>query len=187
MSEALRRWLGRVLILTGVVCLGWVGFVMAAPLRHPLAVPPPPPPAALERTLPVTLATGATVGTLTIPRLGLTEIVAEGDVDATLDVAIGHLPDTPLPWLDGNSAVAAHRDTHFRPLKDIRVGDEIQLATPHGVFIYTVRETLIVKPEDVWVLDPKGGRELTLITCYPFAYIGHAPKRFIVKADAVLR
>lgn len=185
MRRERRVWLERGLLLAGVACLSWVGFVVAAPLRRPIA--PPPTPAVTAPALPTALAAGAAIGTLAVPRLGLSAMVAEGDADAVLDVAAGHLPDTPLPWLDGNSAIAAHRDTHFRPLRDIKIGDEMTLATPHGVFSYIVRETLIVRPDEVWVLAPAGGRELTLITCYPFNYIGNAPKRFIVKADAVLR
>jgi sortase A len=111
--------------------------------------------------------------------------VVEGDSDAVLDRAIGHLPDTPLPWKPGNSALAAHRDTIFRPLRSVRLGDVLRLKTPHGDFDYRVRETLIVKPEDVWVLDPTPVTTLTLISCWPFDYIGHAPERFIVRAEQI--
>ena len=109
------------------------------------------------------------IGSLDIPRLGLSAVIAEGDDDATLKVAIGHLPDTPLPWHEGNSALAGHRDTFFRPLQDIRVGDDVRISTPHGDFRYTVRETMVVGPNDVWVLDRTDRSTLTLITCYPFS------------------
>ena len=125
------------------------------------------------------------IGTLEIARVGLSGVVVEGDVDAVLDRAIGHLPDTPLPWHDGNSALAAHRDAIFRPLRGVRLGDVLRLNTPHGNFDYLVRETLIVKPEDVWVLDPTPVTTLTLISCWPFDYIGHAPERFIVRAERI--
>jgi sortase A len=106
-----------------------------------------------------------------------------GDADDVLEYAIGYLPDTPPPWRPGNSVLAAHRDGVFRPLQDIRIGDDIRLTTQHGDFLYRVRRTLIVDPGDVWVLDPIPRVSLTLITCYPFVYVGHAPRRFIVQAE----
>jgi len=124
------------------------------------------------------------VGVLEIPRLKLSEVVASGEDDKTLKVAIGHLLDTPLPWAQGNSVLAAHRDTHFRPLRDIRQGDLVLLKTRKGVFEYSVKDTMIVAPTDVWVMAPSTERRLTLVTCYPFNYIGSAPQRFIVQADA---
>ena len=108
---------------------------------------------------------------------------SEGDDDSVLDRAIGHLPDTPLPWSSGNSALAAHRDALFRPLRGVRLGDVVRLKTPHGDFDYVVRETVIVEPDDLWVLDPTPVSMLTLISCYPFNFIGNAPKRFIVRAE----
>jgi sortase A len=154
--------------------------------------------AAIERTLAtsttvavrrmlvaVPLAPGSPIGVLEIPRLGISEAVAEGEADDLLDVSIGHLSDTPAPWQPGNSALAAHRDTHFRPLRDIREGDEIRLRTEHGTLIYRVRDRWIVNPDELWVLEPSNGRQLTLITCYPFTYVGKAPQRFVVRADAV--
>jgi sortase A len=110
-------------------------------------------------------------------------MIAEGDDDATLKVAIGHLPDTPLPWHEGNSAFAGHRDTFFRPLQHIRVGDELRVSTVHGDFRYQVRQTKVVDPNDLWVLDPTDRPTLTLITCYPFNYVGKAHRRFIVRAE----
>jgi sortase A len=124
------------------------------------------------------------VGMLEIPRLELSEIIRSGDDDNTLDVAIGHLADTPLPWQVGNTVLAAHRDTHFRELRHIETGDVIRLRTAAGVFEYVVRDRMIVNPEDVWVLAPSSQRRLTLVTCYPFSYIGPAPQRFVVRADA---
>ena len=124
------------------------------------------------------------VGVLEIPRLKLSEVVASGEDDKTLKVALGHLLDTPLPWAQGNSVLAAHRDTHFRPLRDIRQGDLVRLKTRKGVFEYSVKDTMIVAPTDVWVMAPSEERRLTLITCYPFNYVGSAPQRFIVTAEA---
>ena len=111
--------------------------------------------------------------------------MVEGDDTSVLDRAIGHLPDTPLPWHAGNSALAAHRDALFRPLKGIRFGDLLRLRTPHGTFDYRVRDILIVKPEAVWVIETTTVSMLTLISCYPFTYLGHAPERFIVRAERV--
>jgi sortase A len=131
------------------------------------------------------LTPGELIGTLEVARLNFSALVAEGDDASTLRAAIGHLPDTPLPWSSGNSALAGHRDVQFRPLRNIRLGDEITLTTSRGTFRYRIRETKIVQPDDLSVLAPTTGRTLTLITCYPFVYIGHAPKRFIVHADAL--
>jgi sortase A len=107
----------------------------------------------------------------------------DGDDDETLKVAAGHLPDTPLPWEFGNSAVAAHRDTFFRPLSQIQLNDRMKLVTPHGEFHYVVAQTRIVEPDDLSVLGQKGHSSLTLITCYPFNFVGHAPRRFIITAN----
>jgi sortase A len=153
----------------------------AAVLEHVRTAPRPKG----EPDLPASLTAGEPIGTLEIVRVGLSGVVVEGDDDAVLDRAIGHLPDTPLPWQTGNSALAAHRDALFRPLKDVRFGDVLRLRTPYGDYEYQVREILIVKPEDLWVLDATRRSTLTLISCYPFAYIGHAPERFIVRADRI--
>ena len=128
-------------------------------------------------------AAGEVVGLLEIPRLSVSSPVLSGDDASVLDVAVGHLPDTPLPGRGGNSAFAAHRDGLFRPLKNIRAGDEVRVRTREGDFVYRVRGTKIVQPDDLSVLDPTGTDTLTLITCYPFSYVGHAPRRFIVRAE----
>jgi sortase A len=125
---------------------------------------------------------GSIIGEITIPRLGLTAMVAQGDSPAILRRAVGHLADTARPGQSGNVVLAGHRDTFFRPLKDVRVGDRIMLATRDGEFEYLVESTAVVPPSSVEVLQPTGGRTLTLITCYPFSYLGAAPDRFIVRA-----
>jgi sortase A len=122
------------------------------------------------------------VGRLEIPRLHLSVMVMEGDDDATLARAVGHVPGTALPWETGNAVMAGHRDTFFRPLKNLRSGDEIRMTTPRGTFNYRVVRTEIIDPDDVSVLAPMPNRSLTLVTCYPFAYVGPAPQRFIVQA-----
>ena len=120
---------------------------------------------------------------LDVPRLQLSTPVIEGDDDRTLKRAVGHLPDTPMPWKSGNSAIAGHRDGLFRPLKDVKVGDEIRFRTTREEFRYRVTKTAIVMPDDLSVLAPQSGpATLTLITCYPFYYVGSAPKRFVVHA-----
>jgi sortase A len=125
------------------------------------------------------------IGRLDIPRLNISAPVEAGEDASVLDFAVGYLPDTPLPWKPGNSAFAAHRDRLFRPLERIRVGDDIRLSTIHGDFQYKVTRSLVVNPKDLWVLDPSPDADLTLITCFPFEYVGRAPKRFIVQARKI--
>ena len=122
------------------------------------------------------------IGRLAIPRLHVSAVVLEGDDDAAMRFGAGHVPWTPLPAHPGNVGIAAHRDTVFRRLRDIAIRDDIQFATPEGSFHYRVTSTEIVRPQDTGVLDSSGGEELTLVTCYPFSYIGPAPLRFIVHA-----
>jgi sortase A len=125
------------------------------------------------------------IGELDIPRLNVSAAVLVGEDADVLAGAVGYLPETPLPWEHGNSAFAAHRDRIFRPLAGIRLGDEIRLATRHGDFRYMVSHTLIVNEDAVWVLDNAEDVDLTLITCYPFVFVGHAPQRFVVRAKKV--
>jgi len=126
------------------------------------------------------------IGRLEIPRIGLSAIVMEGDDENTLNVAVGHLPDTPLPWQKGNAAFAGHRDTFFRPIRRIQTGDEIRLVTPRGTFRYRAIRQVVVEPNELWVLDPSPAAALTLITCYPFDFVGPAPRRFVVHAERIL-
>jgi sortase A len=124
------------------------------------------------------------VGRLEIPSLGLSAIIAEGADGRTLGRAVGHLPETALPGASGNTVLAGHRDTFFRSLGGVRLGDTIRVTTPEGRFEYQVDEVSIVDPDDVGVLAPSATPTLTLITCFPFHYIGPAPRRFIVRARA---
>lgn len=130
-------------------------------------------------------AAGSLVGMLDVPRLRMSLPVVEGDDSRTLKASVGHLPDTPLPWQRGNSAVAGHRDGLFRPLKGVEVGDTITFRTTREAIEYRVTATTIVKPDDLSVLAPRARDALTLITCYPFSFIGDAPQRFIVHAERV--
>jgi sortase A len=125
------------------------------------------------------------VGRLQIPRLDIDVMVREGADEATLSEAVGHLPSSPLPGAPGNVALAGHRDTFFRPLRNIKVNDTLMFATVHGTFEYRVESVTIVLPDDVSVLHATAEPTLTLVTCYPFYYVGSAPKRFIVRARQV--
>src|SRR5271165_3760354 len=131
------------------------------------------------------LAERSVIGRVEIPRLSLSEMIREGADSGTLSLAVGHIPSTSLPGQPGNVALAAHRDTYFLPLEHIRNGDRIQIETRQGRFEYVVESTQVVMPRDVWVLKATDRRTLTLVTCFPFRYIGAAPKRFIVRAAQV--
>jgi sortase A len=126
---------------------------------------------------------GAVVAQLAIPRLALSTMVVEGDGANDLKLAPGHIPGTALPGKHGNVGIAAHRDTFFRPLRLIRKGDVIRITTLHGAYQYRVVSTDIVNPDDTRLLRPTRFDALTLVTCYPFYYVGPAPKRFILRAQ----
>lgn len=127
----------------------------------------------------------ALIGRLSVPRLHLSAMVREGVGRDTLQLAIGHIPATALPGQAGNVGVAGHRDTFFRELKNLRTEDEIEFSTSDGDFKYVVDSLLVVEPDNVAVLAPSSENLLTLVTCYPFSYIGAAPKRFVVRARQV--
>jgi sortase A len=124
----------------------------------------------------------AVVARLLIPRLDTDLYVVEGDGPEALRRGPGHLTGTAMPGARGNCVIAGHRDTHFRVLKDIHRGDEIMLATPAGRYLYRVVATKVISPDNLGPLHPTRDAELNLITCYPFSYIGDAPKRFVVMA-----
>lgn len=141
-----------------------------------------------EKPAPAPLAAneGELIGRIKVPRVGVSAIVMEGVGKRTLRRGAGHIPSTAMPYEDeGNVGIAAHRDSFFRGLKDIRKNDTIELTTLEGTFRYEVEWTKIVKPDDTSVLAPTGDAALTLVTCYPFYYVGSAPKRFIVRAVRV--
>jgi sortase A len=125
------------------------------------------------------------IGRLSIPRLQLAVMVREGAGSGTLERAVGHIPGTAMPGKPGNVALAGHRDTFFRPLRNIQKNDTINLETERGTYRYQVESTQIVGPRDVGVLAAANHQSLTLVTCYPFYYVGSAPKRFIVRAVQV--
>ncbi len=183
------RWAERLLILIGVLCLGYFLYTYAEAslyqafedreLDKILNEEVAPAPDAAERR---TFAPGSTVGRIEIPRLGVSAVIRAGSDARTLRLAVGYIPSTGLPGKRGNFGLAGHRDTFFRKLRDINPDDEIRIVTADGAFRYYVQRTSIVMPEDVWVLDPTNYPALTLVTGYPFNYIGSAPKRFIVRA-----
>lgn len=125
---------------------------------------------------------GDVLGLMDIPRLGLSVAILQGTSSRTLRLGAGHIEGTPLPGEAGNSAIAGHRDTFFRDLKDIRPKDEIQLQTATALFHYEVDWVKVVDPDDLSVLAPSTESALTLVTCYPFYLVGPAPKRFVVRA-----
>jgi sortase A len=131
------------------------------------------------------LPSGTWVARLEAPSVELTATVLEGSDETTLNRAAGHIEDTALPGERGNVAIAAHRDTIFRPVRNLRVGDPLLLTAADRVYRYRVTRMRVVEPDEVGVLDAMDHSTLTLVTCYPFTFIGHAPKRFIVSADLV--
>ena len=133
--------------------------------RDTLNLPSPPPLAVLR-----------------IPRINLAVPVLTGTDEITLNRAVGHIEDTAVPGAPGNSGIAGHRDGFFRGLKDIDIGDTIELDTLQAKQFYQVEKIWIVGPDDGWVLDPTDNRTLTLVTCYPFYFVGSAPQRYIIRA-----
>lgn len=127
----------------------------------------------------------APLAVLRVPRLGLEAPLLEGTDDVTLNRGLGHIPGTSRPGERGNVGIAGHRDGFFRILKDIAAGDRIELLMPKGTEEYVVDQIGLVKPEDVSVLQLRPQPSLTLVTCYPFYYIGSAPQRYIVHASIV--
>ena len=119
---------------------------------------------------------------LRIPKIRLEVPVLPGTDDFTLNRAVGHIEDTAMPGTDGNSGIAGHRDGFFRGLKDVGVGDAIEIETLHGKEVYHVERVWVVYPQEVSVLDATPTRSLTLVTCYPFYHVGPAPQRYIVRA-----
>ena len=193
--DVLLRWAERALIAGGIGLAAWCAAVIVearfhqtAQLAMPLVVtqtelrgdggavvaaPAPAP------------ATGSIVGRLDAPSVKLSTVVLEGTDDGTLRRGSGHIEDTPFPGKPGNMGIAGHRDTTFRALRHIRVGDALQFTTADRAYHYRITKTLIVGPDDVYVLDPTTVPSLTLVTCYPFEFVGHAPRRFIVRAELV--
>jgi sortase A len=128
---------------------------------------------------------GSPLGRIEISAIGVAAMIMEGVDGRTLRHAVGHIPGTPRPGQPGNVALAGHRDTFFRGLRDIHKGDEITLTTLRGAYRYSVDSTQVVEPEDIQVLAATRDDFLTMVTCYPFYFVGPAPKRFIVRARRI--
>ena len=198
MSKQVLLGIHRVLLLGGLLLLGivlysfvrseytqWAGsreLKEAAP-AHPerpvvsanrTVVPPP-----LKMPRP---RKGSVIGRFELPRLKLSYVVLEGTDDTTLDRSIAHVEYTALPGEAGNIGIAGHRNTHFKKLEWVRQGDEILLSNRERAYRYVVESIRLVMPENVEVLDNASGPALTLVTCFPFEYVGSAPQRFIVRA-----
>jgi sortase A len=176
------RWAAPVLLACGVAALGFAAYVIVDARAYQSAERK-----RFEATSSSAVAApvptdGASIGEIQIPRLGLRVMVLQGESAPILQHGVGHLPDTALPGEVGNVVLAGHRDTFFRPLSGVHAGDSITLKTRDGKFEYLVESTSVVAPGAVEVLEPTGGSTLTLITCYPFSYIGASPNRFIVRA-----
>lgn len=123
---------------------------------------------------------------LRIPSISLEVAVLEGTTEPVLNRGVGHIAGTPLPGRGGNVGIAGHRDGFFRGLKDIREGDRIEVETLADTETYEITDLMIVDPPDVWVLEPTDVPSITLVTCYPFYFVGSAPQRYIVRAEQVL-
>jgi sortase A len=193
-QESFRRiltWAQRALFVCAVLLLGYCGFALVDAwmfqrgesrdldrlLRDRRAA---------SESAPAAAADGL-IGRIEIPRLLLSVIVVEGIDKTSLLRAAGHIPGTALPGQPGNVGLAGHRDTFFRPLKDLRIKDEVQISTLKGNFKYEVESLRVVEPDNVGVLAASGENVLTLVTCYPFYYVGPAPQRWIVRARQVVR
>jgi sortase A len=175
------------LLAFGILDLSYAGFVYARSyafqaqemqkFEQAVALPNPEPRVFMD---------GDVIGEMQVPRLGLSVMVVQGDSPANLRRAVAHISSSPLPGELGNVAFAGHRDTFFSPLRNILIGDEITFKTPARTFTYLVESIHVVAPSDLQVLDPTAGHDLTLVTCYPFYYVGPAPKRFIVRAREIV-
>jgi len=186
------RWSRNVFLIIGLLALSYVGFALLDARLYQAEQA-----RRFERALKETnlaraespaiaVSEGSPLGRIEISAVGLTVMVLEGTDEGTLRRAVGHIRGTPLPGQQGNVALAGHRDTFFRGLRKIRVNDEITLTTLSGSYRYRVDSTKVVKPEETEVLEDYGDDILTLVTCYPFNFVGSAPSRFIVRAHRVL-
>jgi sortase A len=193
--HSLLRWLERGLLTLGVALALWCAAVIVE-ARFYQTAPIRPSSGKLKVTQTLILpgdkgankpapSAGTLIGRLEAPSVKMAAVVLAGTDDATLKKGAGHIEDTPLPGQPGNVGIAGHRDTVFRPLRHIKVGDPLELTTPDRLYRYRISKTHIVDPDDVYVLDATKTPTLTLVTCYPFDFIGNAPRRFIVHADLV--
>ena len=189
-------WIERALLCLGAATAAWCAavwlegqYTQRRPIGEPIAIGGQLPGDAgnprARQTTPRSIPNGAVVARLDAPSLELSTAVLEGSDDAILNRGAGHIEFTAFPGQRGNVGIAGHRDTIFRPLRRVRVGDALALTTSDRVYHYRVINTQIVNPNDVHVLNPTTQPTLTLVTCYPFDFVGHAPRRFIVRAALI--
>ena len=201
------RWVQRVLLALGVAMVAYVGMSlldakvfqayenrrlneMLSNTRMPAALDEPELPRSSSESFEVVhrsrTAPGSMLGRLEIKRVGVAVVIMEGVDSKTLQRAVGHVAGTALPGEHGNTVVAGHRDNYFRALRDVQLNDEIKLTTLDGTFLYQVDTVKVVGAEETDVLKASDEPILTLVTCYPFYFVGPAPKRFVVRAHRVL-
>jgi sortase A len=186
-------WIERGLLAAGIALGAWSAAVYVEG-RFFSTLPPPPVggSAAAEHrsnapgvTVVASIPPGSWLARLDAPSVQLSAAVLEGSDDETLGRSAGHIEDTPFPGQPGNIGIAGHRDTTFRAVRHLRLGDPLVLTTSDRVYRYEITRTFVVNPDDVYVLDPSDHPILTLVTCYPFEFIGHAPHRYIIQASLV--
>ena len=192
------RWVAYLLVIAGGALLGWCAAMIAdgqiaqwvarQQLEKTLSEPAGPlnrPYLPLAKPSLVIPENGTPLAELSIPRIGLSVVVLQGSDEHTLRQGVGHIESTPLPGESGNVGIAGHRDSFFRPLRNVQLGDDIVLETPAGNVHYKVSSYHIVSPSEVSVISPTSDPVLTLVTCYPFYFVGAAPDRFVVRATLV--
>lgn len=199
--RAILRWSQRLFFGAAILLLGYCGFVAVDAWvfqqresrtlqrlleKQPKASAGSPVGLATSTPSPPVVAASGLIGRIQIQRIGISAMVMEGTSTKTLRRAVGHIRGTSLPGQPGNVGISGHRDTFFRALRNIRRDDIIMVTTLLGEYRYRVMFTKVVGPNDVAVLDPTGNEILTLVTCYPFFFVGSAPDRFIVRAERVI-
>ncbi len=181
------KWAQGVLFLGAILLLGYCAFVVLDTWifqkQETAALEKFVPPALVAS--PAVIGPDGLIGRIDVQRLGVSVVVMEGISSKTLRRAVGHISGTSLPGEAGNVGIAGHRDTFFRPLRNIQVDDLITLTTPRGAYRYRVVSTKVVNPDNLAVLNSDENEILTLVTCYPFYFVGPAPGRFIVRAARV--
>ncbi|MBI2818279.1 MAG: class D sortase [Acidobacteria bacterium] len=209
-AKSILRWSRYAFFITGVLTLGYVGYAVVdarlyqasenrrfqralaevklspASRKNTSPLPAAAALAAANRekadTPAMAESDSSRLGRIEIPTIGIAAMILEGVDDVTLRRAVGHIPGTSLPGQKGNVAIAGHRDTFFRGLRNVHKGDAITLTTLKGSYRYRVDSTEVVDPQNAEVLYESDDATLTLITCYPFNFVGSAPRRFIVRA-----
>jgi sortase A len=193
-TRSILRWSRNAFLVVGVLILGYCGFVLLDAKLYQANETRDfqqqrkdfKPPIASEGSVHEVAfhpLVGKPLGEIELTRVGVTAMILEGTDDRSLRRAVGHIPGTAVPGEHGNVAIAGHRDTFFRALRNVSQDDEITLMTLEGSYRYRVDSIKVVGPEDTQVLDNSGGDILTLVTCFPFYFVGPAPRRFIVRAQ----